>query len=479
MRRLLLLVALAAAGVLALTGCDDVNTVERASSALVLTGEDLPELLGADPGSIVAFRHGLANFEPRWRQIPVQVDERKVVGFGAQPPANTTPGADGTVYGYGSPGVLELQYADPGTFVGADDDPTFDADDELVFMVEDGGGRPRPDARTEPAGVVPGSGVEVRFDDPLGHDETGWVYLFISDGTLDPAAGVDYVDYDFELVGGDYRSSYRRAVGPNPETSTAATARYAVTFPDRWFETGWRIHDGSGVEILEANQNQFALGACGRSNVTFAAAEGAFVANVDGPVRAIRSYVGANSGPLTQRTHLLYREHEEIVTDLRVHAIPAVMDYLDYGDGALGMTYHSSVVPDGVPIDRLPDGVGTALPTWELVTGVPGSVLTALRYTTDIPTPGGFENAIDWFHRDQADAPDAPCWGDAHHTGSHGSWVVEAIPNTDPRSTPFRTLQARRTVRFAEPGVSVDEAAAWAAQLDTPLEVAVEPYTLQ
>ena len=52
----------------------------------------------------------------------------------------------------------------------------------------------------------------------------------------------------------------------------------------------------------------------------------------------------------------MYRNHEEIRTDLRVHAIPAVMDYIDYSDAALGMSYRSSIVPSGVTIDRLADG---------------------------------------------------------------------------------------------------------------------------
>src|SRR5262245_20724174 len=109
--------------------------------------------------------------------MPEQVDERKVIGFGSQPANNTTPGVDGTVYGNGSAGPTALQYADPNTFVGADTNTTFDADDELVVMAADGGGKPRSAEQTEPAGVVPGSGVQVQIDDSLGDDEQGWVYL--------------------------------------------------------------------------------------------------------------------------------------------------------------------------------------------------------------------------------------------------------------------------------------------------------------
>ena len=59
-----------------------------------------------------------------------------------------------------------------------------------------------------------------------------------------------------------------------------------------------------------------------RSEDTFNDAEGAFIANKSGPVRAIRSYIGANSGPLTVRQHVFYERREDITTYLRVHAIP-------------------------------------------------------------------------------------------------------------------------------------------------------------
>ena len=61
-----------------------------------------------------------------------------------------------------------------------------------------------------------------------------------------------------------------------------------------------------------------------------------FVANRVGPVRAIRSWVGANSGPSTQRTVIAYPGREDIVSDLRVHQIPSVMDLWDYSDAAIG-----------------------------------------------------------------------------------------------------------------------------------------------
>jgi hypothetical protein len=337
------------------------------------------------------------------------------------------------------------------------------------------GGKLASGETSRPAGVVPGSGVVVQVDDPRasGATERGWVYLFASSGGLDPAAGQDYVDYDFLLTSGAYTTTYKRATGPNPETSRVVTPTYRAEFTDRWKEVTWKVlAPGSNqVDVLDGNKNQFAIGSCGRSNETFAAGEGAFVANIDGPVRAIRSYVGANSGPLTQRTHLMYRDREDIITDLRVHAIPSVMDFLDYSSGAVGMTYRSSTVPGGVTIDGTNDAVSTAVPTWEAVDGVSGSI-----YTKNVLSSSVAGLAVSEFYRDQTTPPEAQCWGDGSLLGASGA-SVGAVPNTDPRAVPSATLQTRRIVQFAPPAADPAQiptlAADWAADIDTPLQTSV------
>ena len=173
---------LAAVGASLLAGCRVTSLVNRPSTPVVLTGSAVPALVGTPVARVVAFRH---NEQPdgtgrAWTQVPVQVDQRKVVGFGSQPGDNTTPGTTGTVYGSGEPGVTALQYADPNTWVGPDPDPALDADDEVVFMVSDAGGELAPDVTSEPAGVMHRSGSAVRIDDPRGAGEVGWVYLFAS-----------------------------------------------------------------------------------------------------------------------------------------------------------------------------------------------------------------------------------------------------------------------------------------------------------
>ncbi|MBA3281457.1 MAG: hypothetical protein H0U29_04435, partial [Acidimicrobiia bacterium] len=304
------------------------------------------------------------------------------------------------------------------------------------------------------------------------------IYLFASTGGLNPAAGRDYVDYDFTLSSGAYKTSYRRAAGPNPETSKVTTAGYEVGFTDRWKEDSWKVRarGASGADILDAHKNQFAIDNCGRSNITFSTGEGAFVANIDGPVRGIRSYVGANSGPLTQRTHLMYRDRIEVVSNLRVHAIPAIMDFIDYSVAARGMTYRSSTKPAGVPIDGNADAISTAPATWEAVDGPQGQVFTHNSLATNAP---GVAGSMRWFYRDQTTPPETQCWGDRSFLGASGS-SLGAIPNTDPRSAPFADLTSRRTTQFGAPAPDKSRVAAaaadWAGDLNTPLTVQVSRY---
>jgi len=450
------------------------NTLARPDEPHVLTGADLPTLVGTSPSRIVAFRHTGVNDTAAWTQIPVQVDERKVVDFGQYPTSNTTAGVNGTVYGTTAIGVTALQYADPTTFVGADTNPAFDSDDELVFMTADAGGTAT--GGTEPAGVVHGSGVQVRLSEAKG---MAFVYLFVSDGSLTPAAGQDYVDYDFTLTSGNYKTTYKRADGPNPETSQVTTANYTIGYDDRWIENEWRITAGgaTGANILDGMKSRFALSTCGRSNLTFLEGEGAFVANIDGPVRGIRSYVGANSGPLTQRTHVMYRDREEIRTALRVHPIPSIMDFVDFGTAASGMTYSNSANPAGVTINGATDVVSTAVPTWEQTTGAQGTVTVVGQVNASfVPSGGTLDDVADGFYRDELNSSVDQCWGDPHFIGASGLYFNTAIPNTDPAQGTAAVLDANRVVRFSGPNATNAGAEAFAATLSSPLFRTVTAY---
>ncbi len=433
----------------ALPDCDidlQPTTLDRPADPVVLTGAQIPALQGIAPGDLVAFR-----FSGGWAQIPVQVDERKTVSMfevydGKKGGSVTVPG-----------------YADPGTHNGGDPDPLLDADDEVVFMAADAGGPAG--ASSAPAGVEAGSGVEVAIADPAAPG-AGYVYLFRDATGLDPAAGQQYVDYAFDLLSGPYLTTYHINDGPNPEDTTVTTDLYARHFSDRWVEDELRILAGaaSGVDLLDRHKALFAPSVCGRSEDTFVDGEGAFVANRGGPVRAIRSYVGANSGPLTQREHLFYRGREDVRTFLRVHAIPGVMDFFDYAPAASGMTYRDSLNPSGVPVDGVPDTVVLGQLAWQLLSGGQGSLTHVITLDTDIAglTPTSY-------YLDDSTPPDTQCTGDAFAYASSGPRFAQSIPNTDPLAPPYKSLATTRTIYYDAPGLAAADAEVRASWATAPL----------
>ena len=217
--------------------------VFRPEDPVVVTGRTLRPLFGVAPDRVAAFRREAG----AWVPIPVQVDERAVVDFGSEPTANDVPGATGTVYGTQAIGVVALQYTDPDTWVGPDPNPAVDGNDEVALMARDAGEQAL--GADPPEHVAAATGVELSITDPLEPGAQSWVYLFAHDGTLDPSAGQHLVDYDFSLASGDYKATYLRAEGPNPEDSTVTTAAYAHHFSDRWVDdelhiTARRRHRG-------------------------------------------------------------------------------------------------------------------------------------------------------------------------------------------------------------------------------------------
>lgn len=456
----LIAIAAAAAAVASLGGggapgveADAASSLNRPQDPVVLTGAAAPSFLGSAPGDIVAFR-----YTGVWQQVPVQVDERAVVDLG-------------TVYNQAPIGVAYLTYADAGTYAGADADATLDADDEIVFMAKDAGGAPA--AFSEPGGVLAGSGVQVTVTDPLNPSQHGHVFLFRQDGSLSPGAGQQYVTYGFNLLSGPYLSTYQLLDGPNPEDSSVTTPYYAHHFADRWVSDRANIYAGgaSGVDILDRHKALFAPGVCVRSEDTFVDAEGAFIVNKSGPVRAIRSYIGANSGPLTQRQHVFYERRQDITTNLRVHAISGVMDFFDYSPDATGMTYYNSLNTGGVTIDGNPETPAAGPYTWEMVTGAQGSLTMAGATSTNI---SGF--AYTSYYLDDTTPPVTQCTGDAFAYGSSGVWVNQNIPCTDPDQSCTNYLDTSRTMYYDPPGLSVATAQQRAQQAAAPLTSAVSAW---
>jgi hypothetical protein len=378
--------------------------------------------------------------------------------------------------------VVTNAYSDPGTLSGADPDPTIDADDEIALMAADTGPRAPAAYGGVPDGTKPAGATEVKVSAP-GTDTSSFVYLFEAAQATDQGAGEDYVDYDFELLAGDYLSNYGFRDGPNPEKSSVETDFYSTGHSDRWINDELRLKTpgASGVDILDREKAQFAPGVCGRSTDTFRAAEGSFVVNRDGPVRAIRSFIGANSGPYTQREHVFYRRHQETRTFLRVHPIPGVMQFTDYSQEASGMLYRNAANPGGVTIDGQPDSIDTGLPAqavegrpfWEQVSGPQGSLDIVTRLETDLDGLG-----VTGYYFDDAtpnENEEVQCTGDSEAFGASGSWVNTAIPSTDPTDAVFGRLEVTKTTFYEPPEASVSRAEARTAAVESPLGSSTSP----
>jgi hypothetical protein len=309
----------------------------------------------------------------------------------------------------------------------------------------------------------------------LGDGKDGWIYLFKRSGSLSPGAGESYVSYSFQLLSGAYKTTYKLQDGPNPENSTITTPYYVDHFSDRWLNDQLKVKagDASEVDILDRAKSLLGPGNCGRSEDTFDDAEGAFIANKVGPVRAIRSYIGANSGPLTQREHIFYEQREDIRTFLRVHAIPGPWDFFDYSSAASGMTYRNNLNTGGVTIDGNPDTPTDGQLSWESVDGPQGGLSMAHSTVTDI---AGFTSTSHYLD-DSTPAttgPETQCTGDAQAFGESGPWINSNLPNTDPRNTPFNSLASTRTIYFEAPGKA--NGAARASEVGSAFQIDVSNF---
>ncbi len=444
----------------------------RQADPVVLTGADAPTLIGAPVNGVVGFRWtGSA-----WVQIPVQIDERAVVNFTKiyrNPHAN--------FYGSDVSQVSALVYTSGSTWTGPDPVKGFDSNDELAFMARDSGSA-APSGTTQPAGTASGSGVQVQITDPLVPGSDAYVYLFrkSAGSRLSPGAHKNYVHYTFKLLSGSYKRTYSLTGADNPENSTVTGASYVRHFSDRWVTDQLRVTaaGASAPDILDRQKVLFAPGYCGRSEDTFDAtgpygtAEGAFIVNKTGPVRAIRSYVGANSGPSTERTDIFYDRREDLRTDLRVHSIPSIMDFVDYSPAASGMTYRNSVNPGGVTIDGVPDSLTAGAPEWEQVTGAQGTVTYVNALHTSF-TPTGLTS---WYE-DNNTNPTTQCTGDSAAYGSSGTYINGTIPCTDPGHGCTDWLWSTRTMFYDAPGGTAASAAADAADAENPLQFSAQPWS--
>lgn len=429
---------------------------------VVLSGSSLSGcLIGEMPESIVGFSYSGGN----WMQIPIQIDEREIKDLSA-------------AYGqYASAwfpvpiGVDVLFYNDPSTFIGVDStDPTIDLNDELAFMWDDLG--QEINVLSTPNGTLAGFCCELKVFHPLQPNDSAFIYLFKNDGSLQQDADIDYVDYNFQLQGGgSYPANYNIFNGPNPELTTINTDFYESNFSERWINDGLIIKkDSDSEDILDRHQSFFNPGTCRRTVETFSNGRGCFVTNKDGCIRAIRSYFGANSGPLTNRRNIFYLKKQEVETFLRVHKIPGIYDVYDFDSTAFGMTNYNNLNPSGsLLIDGSPEKYNTNdTINWELITssGI-GSIVFSHQLSGTFQD--GPDGSLSYFWEDNTTAPTARCSEDSLSIGTTGGSVsFNQTPGneicTDPigdcgLSNPnYRTFEITRVIYLDTAELSVIKA---------------------
>ena len=454
----------------------------RGGDPVVLKGSQVQSMLGTRPGRVVAFA-----WKGQWRQVPVQVDERKMVDVRNLYP---DPAPD---YAFGPGFPLEV-YADAKTRTGADTNRLLDSNDEIAFMARDTGARVGSGSRKAPTGTS-GPSAQISVTDPIDGGRS-WLYLFVSTGKRVPSAGRSYVDFDFRLLelpaGKSIRDGYRYANSNNPEDTSVRTRYYSVHSTDRWMDDEIRLRSGgsTGADILDREVAQATLRSCGRTELTFSGNwnrgndtdEGTFVAVKEGPIRAIRDYMGANSGPYTQRQHIYYEEREDNTIFLRVHPMLDLYAWTDFSADSVGMTYRNLRNTDGVTVDGTPDDL-TPITTediiggkwvWDQLSGPQGSVSTIYGVDTDIPNPS-FGN----YYLDDANLPlngnRTQCNGDGVSYGASGFGILGPVtPNTDPRladpAIPVNLLTVKRVRYFGGPTADATTATGRTERVSRPLQ---------
>ncbi len=446
-------------GILPLVLTAQNSSLTRENDPVVISGNKLSFYAAKIPNQLVGFKF----VNNQWVQIPIQIDERNLMDI-------VTPyGAIATAAGFppDPSNPKALFYCDPSTEIGSDPITTFDEDDELVFMVKDCGGQS--DGST-PNGTLSDSCQVININDPLGG--IGYVYLFLNDGTLQQDAGINYVSYTSNLT--STAGFPAHANGTNLENTTISTAKYSWHYSAEWVCDIFKLITGNNSDILDRYKVFFADGNCQRHEDSFSEGENAFVTVKEGPLRIIRSYMGANSGPLTQRTHLFYEGRQDIFTDLRVHTISSIYDAFDYNSNANGMLYYNNLNTSEVTIDGSQDSVTLGDLEWEFVSGSQGSISIIQRRKTTLESPA--DASFTSYYDDDEMNPASNCTGDGQAWGTSGVGVIfenNIHTNIMAIDANYRTFQNQRTVYIDPAGADYSLAENYNNQIDNPLHITI------
>jgi hypothetical protein len=189
---------------------------DRAGDPVVFSGKDVPRLVGAPPSKIVAFA-----WRGRWKQIPMQIDERKTVSVRDLYP---TPAPR---YVRAPDTTFELEvYADGKTRTGADPKRWLDVNDEIALMAQDAGWRVRSGRVAAPRGTVSARATMMAVKDRLNCRNQENPAGVTVDGTPDVLEQPETSDFDSGKV------FWEQLSGPQGSVSTIASVETNIPTPN-------------------------------------------------------------------------------------------------------------------------------------------------------------------------------------------------------------------------------------------------------
>ncbi len=387
------------------------KTLSRITDPIIIAGEKIPSLLGSATGSLRVYS---ATDDGVLEPIPYQIDERDAEG--------------GLVFPFGPKS-------------GADADPSFDANDELVFMSRDTGTRAARDAW--PAGAD--CGVEITVSDPL-DGSTGYAYLLRFDNPP-PRSETEYVQF---IPGKSL------IVSPNYETGFCPDA--TISFCNLTLtEKG----GGDGSDYMDRLKIR-ARGTLRLVKAEIVKTETDFVSEViawiDGPVRVIRRsnnimylfWKIPSPGSLIDNVYYLdsFIFPTEVDVPFDLNMLLADFKFrvsTDHNSHASGKRYANANNPGGVIIDGVTSEAEKAMSDdpfdWMVVHGTReggrGGWVNRIKFDA------GLEARPYMFYNDDASTPEPPeddpgQYGNTGfdvrnmHTLKQGVWRIESFMYNDP-----------------------------------------------